>query len=306
MHSSLVKQRIHGFLQWVPDPLYIRLRYRQRLGFWPNFRDPKRFTEKLQWLKLHERNPLMTTLADKIAFKQAITEELGSESVIPLLAWGTAASSLNIRDLPNLPFVLKTNHDSGGTFIVQDPEKLDIGAAKKWLYARLKHRFYAANREWEYKNIEPRWFIEPLLSDSSGNSRLNDYKVHCFNGTPEFIQTIFDRESGANENWFDTDWAPKKIWYFSKERKNIERPAALGQMLSLAGKVAKPFPYVRVDFYLIDNHPYLGEMTFRPYGGFMKWRPDSADYFLGSFLDLNRVHRHGINRSLKKGFPGER
>lgn len=286
-----LKQLAYGGLSWIPDPLYLRFRYRQRLGFSPNLRDPQRFTEKLQWLKLHDRQTVMPEMTDKIKFKSVVEKSIGADYVIPLLACGDRPGDLDKSHLPTIPFVLKTNHDSGGSLIVSEPKRFNIISAKKWLSARLGRSFYLANREWEYKAIKPRWLIEPLLSDSSGNSRLNDYKVHCFNGEPKLIQTIFDRDEYVKENWFDVNWNPQDFWYFSNARKHIERPSALTLILSLARKVAEPFVYARVDFYLIDGHPYLGEITFRPYGGFMKWRPDSADYLLGNYLDLTKSAR---------------
>jgi len=237
----------------------------------------------------------MQNLADKLKFKQRALSELGKEFVIPAITQGTESEEFSLETIPGRPFVLKTNHDSGGTKIVRDPKRIDVEAAQKWLKKRLSRNFFFANREWEYKAIEPMWFTEPLLEDESGNARLNDYKVHCFNGVPRLVQVISDREERVKESWFDIDWTPLDFFYFSKYRKAVKKPRCLDEMLKVAEQLSRPFPYVRVDFYVVESKPILGEMTFRPFGGFMRWHPDSADFVLGAFLDIDTLRHQKSN-----------
>ena len=157
---------------------------------------------------------------------------------------------------------------------------------RQQLARKMNINFYYANLEWEYKNIKPRILIEPLLSDSSGNTMLNDYKIHCFNGKALFIQTIFDRMNTVKEDWFDRDWQAQPFWYFSSRRREVPRPACLDQMLEIAEALAVDFTYVRVDLYEINGRVYFGEFTFRPYGGFMKWNDKKWDSYLGDLLQL--------------------
>lgn len=286
MSKNKLKKLAFRALGVLPDKLYLRIRYRQRIGFWPNLGCPRRFSEKLQWLKLNDRQEVMTKLADKLQFKEIIKIRFGPEYVIPVLALGTSSRELTEDSLPSMPFVLKTNHDSGGVFVVNCPESANISMLKGWLESRLFENAYLANREWEYKNIVPRWFIEPLLSDCSDSARLNDFKIHCFNGRPRLVQTIFDRDLKAKENWFDMSWKSLSFSYFSDERANIPMPVCLDEMHTIAGLLSEPFPYARVDFYVIGDRPVLGEITFRPYGGFMTWSPDNTDFELGDLLRL--------------------
>ena len=188
---------------------------------------------------------MMTLLADKLAFKKFVHEAFGPQYVIPLLSTGVSASEFRGEDIPDYPFVIKTNHDSGSTMLISEPEQIDIGRVRRWLRQKLTWNFYLANREWEYKNIVPAWFTEPLLKDWSENPRLNDYKVHCFNGHPRFIQTIFDRGNSVKENWFDFDWLPVEIRYFSREKARVEQPVCLDEMGQLAGNLSDGFAYAR-------------------------------------------------------------
>lgn len=285
-YRGKINSNLHRCLSYIPDRLYLRLRYRQRVGNWPDLNNPKKFTEKLQWLKLHDRNEALPILADKLQLKAFVKQRIGAQYTIPVLSWGNTADQFTINTPPAAPFVLKTNHDSGSTRVFLNFENLDIRGIQKWLREKLSANFYLANREWEYESISPKWFIEPLLEDDSGNSRLNDFKVHCFHGAPFFIQTIFDRDSKPKENWFDVHWKPVNIYYFSEYKAHVPKPSCLSEILSIAKTLSADFYYVRVDFYIRKGRPLVGEMTFRPYGGFMKWNPDSADYMLGNLLNV--------------------
>jgi hypothetical protein len=288
IREGFLKTSSHRLLAALPDEIYLRLRYWHRLGSWPNLTYPLKFTEKLQWLKLNERTEKMALLADKLSFKKFVHETFGSQYAIPILNTGTRASEFRAEAVPDCPFVIKTNHDSGSTMLIPDQKKIDFGSVRRWIKQRLRRNFYLANREWEYKNIQPAWFTEPLLTDWSENPQLNDFKVHCFHGRPLFVQTIFDRGASVKENWFDFDWQPIEIRYFSREKACVEQPVCLDEMAQLAAKLSDGFAYARVDFYIHNNRPLLGEITFRPYGGFMKWVPDSADMMLGDLLDVRR------------------
>jgi hypothetical protein len=142
------------------------------------------------------------------------------------------------------------------------------------------------NLEWEYKDITPTLFAEEYIDDPSNSGVLRDYKIHCFSGEPQLIQVLSDRWNQIKEDWLSPDWQPVGIWYASEHRSEPERPKELAEMLALARKLAQPFPYVRVDLYVTGDRILVGEFTFRPYGGFMQWKPDQADVEVGRMLTL--------------------
>lgn len=249
--------------------------------------NPRLFTEKIQWLKLNDRRDLYTLCADKYLVRDHVEEKIGSKYLIPLVMMTENYKDIKQDKLPDYPVIVKTTHDSGGTFIVQDKKTFDFKRLQRELTQRLKNNFYYLNREWEYKNIKPRIIVEKLLKDDSGNKQLNDYKIYCFHGKPMFIQTIFDRGVETKEDWYDTNWNLLNVYYFSPIKKNVEKPKVLEELLSVAEKLSQDFPYVRVDLYVVNDQIYFGELTFRPYGGFMKFVPESFDEELGSYLDLN-------------------
>ena len=65
--AKLCGKMMRGTLE--DDERYLKLLYRARIGHPLNLDNPRTFNEKLQWLKLHDRNPLYTTLVDKCDVK---------------------------------------------------------------------------------------------------------------------------------------------------------------------------------------------------------------------------------------------
>ena len=130
-----------GLLNWIPDELYIRIQFRLAMGVWPDLKDPKTFNEKLQWLKLHDRNPLYTTLVDKYAVRRYIAEKIGEEYLIPLVGgpWDRA-EEIDFDALPE-QFVLKCNHDSGGVVVCRDKSSLNIEKTKKFFEQTSSQKF---------------------------------------------------------------------------------------------------------------------------------------------------------------------
>jgi hypothetical protein len=273
----------------LSDKEFIQIKYKEFLAKDVDLENPKLFTEKIQWLKLNDRRNLYTQCADKFSVRAYIEEKLGKEYLIPLVSVTENYKDITQDNLPDYPVIVKTTHDSGGTFIVHDKKTFDFKKLQKELSQRLKQNFYYLNREWEYKNIKPRIIVEELLKDDSGNKQLNDYKIHCFHGKPMFIQTIFDRGKETKEDWYDVDWNLLDVYYFSPLKKHVEKPKVLEELLSVAEKLSQDFPYVRVDLYIANNQIYFGELTFRPYGGFMKFVPESFDLELGNYLFLEKI-----------------
>lgn len=275
----------------LSDKELIEIKYQEFLGKKADLTNPKLFTEKIQWLKLNDRKDLYTQCADKYLVRNYIEEKIGSKYLIPLVFMTKNYKDINEETLPDYPVIVKTTHDSGGTFIIQDKKTFDFKRLQRILAQRLKSNFYYLNREWEYKNIKPRIIVEKLLKDDSGNKQLNDYKIYCFHGKPMFIQTIFDRGVETKEDWYDTNWNLLDVYYYSPIKKHVEKPKVLEELLKVAEKLSQDFPYVRVDLYVVNGQVYFGEMTFRPYGGFMKFVPESFDVELGNYLNLEKIKK---------------
>jgi len=277
---DIIKQRL------LPGSVFIKMKYKKNFGYKLNLKNPQTFTEKIQWLKLNNKDDLLTQCADKLAVRKYIKEKIGEEYLIPLVFYTYNADDIDPEKLPDFPVIIKTNHGSGGVIIVEDKTKCDFKEIRKNLKDALKLNFYYLGREWEYKNIKPCIIVEKLLRDESGNDVLNDYKIHCLNGVPQYIQTIFDRHIEVKENWYDTKWNLLDVYYYSPIKKEIPKPVFLDELLRIAAILSKDFIYVRVDLYSSHNQIYFGELTFRPLAGFMKFKPQEFDKIMGEKLVL--------------------
>ena len=174
------------------------------MGFNLDLRHPRSFNEKLQFLKIYDKNPLYTTLVDKYLVKQWVAEKIGAQYVIPTLGVYDSVDSIDLDALPN-QFVLKCNHDSGSYVICKDKSSFDFQAAKKKLDAALKTNYYWETREWPYKKVKPRIIAEEYKEDASGE--LRDYKVYAVNGRCDYLMLCFDRSKGKPKFlFFDREW----------------------------------------------------------------------------------------------------
>ena len=286
-----------GFYDHLDDRTYLEKLYRAKLGRPLNLEDPQLFSEKLQWLKLYDRNPLYTQLVDKYQVRAYIAEKIGEEYLIPLLGVWDDPDEIDFDALPD-QFVLKCNHNSGtGMCICRDKSKLDIEKVKAELRKGLAENFFLKAREWPYKDVKRKILAECYISDATDagiDKGLDDYRVYCFNGKPRLVYeyqsgilSSNNRPNTVSCDIFDTDWNHMP---FRQKTKNAEfpppPPAALGQMLELSQKLAGAYAFLRVDFYEVNGRIYVGELTFYPGGGFSVFYPEEWDSTLGDWLRL--------------------
>ena len=284
-----------GFFKWIPDEPYLKIQYKAFFGCKLNLDNPKTFNEKIQWLKLHDRNSLYITMSDKFAVKEYIREKLGKDYVIPLIGgpWKNA-DEINFDELPN-QFVLKCTHDSGGLVICRDKNTLDKKAAKKILNKSLSKNYFYWCREWAYKDIKPLIIAEKYMEDSNSSESkmkqcLTDYKFYCFNGKVKYLYVSVGLENHktARISFLTPDWkfAPFNRSDYIPYDKLPEKPHNYSKMIEIAEYLSKGIPFLRVDLFELNKNIYFSEFTFYPCGGFMPVIPNEWDKKLGELLIL--------------------
>ena len=292
-----LKSKIERKLWWIlkmderlkgwDDERYLRLLYRMRIGHPLDLDNPKTFNEKLQWLKLHDRNSLYTTLVDKAEVKPWVAERIGWEHVVPTLGVWDSFDEIDFDSLPER-FVLKCTHDSGGLAICRDRASFDVTAARRKIERSLSRNFYWSGREWPYKDVRPRIIAEEYLDPASGEGDLTDYKVMCFGGQARCEFTCTGRADGdLRVDFFDLEWNRMP---FTRHYPNAdvppEAPSRLKDMVTMAERLAVGLPFVRADFYEVAGEFYFGELTFYPGSGMEEFDPERWDAELGSWLEL--------------------
>ncbi|MCM1325846.1 MAG: glycosyl transferase [Bacteroidales bacterium] len=280
-----------GFWNHLSDEEYLRLKFKNFFGYELDLDNPKTYCEKIQWLKLYNRNPKYTMMVDKYEVKKYVSDLIGAEHVIPLVGAGIYNSYDEI-DFAQLPdqFVLKCTHNSGGFAVCKNKADFNIKAEKKNFDKMLKTNYFLNGREWPYKNVKPRILAEKYI-DTLGNPDSVEYKVTCFDGKVGFI-TICQGPAHvefwkrSNDHFTpDFEWLP---WWVNYEHAKVrpEKPEQWDEMVKLAEKLSKDIPVVRVDFYVIDGKIYFGEFTFFTWSGFMHFQPEEWDRKLGDMIKL--------------------
>lgn len=279
-----------GMCRFVPDEMHLKLLYRGTMGRFPNLENPQTFNEKLQWLKLHDRNPLYTTLVDKYAVKEWATKKIGEKYIVPTYGVWESFRDIDFDSLPD-QFVLKCTHDSGSVAICRNKDSFDYNAACKKLTKGLKKNFYWSSREWPYKHVRPRIIAEKYIELANGADDLPDYKYFCFSGKAKAMFVATNR-FGEGETRFDFYDMRFRHLPFTNGHPNAEyrpaKPKAFDEMRELAEKLSEGIPHVRVDFYESDEGIYFGEMTFSHWGGLVPFEPPEWDERFGKWIELPR------------------
>lgn len=281
----------HGFL---PDELCIRWQYRLFVGRKLNLKHPKRYTEKIQWLKLYYHNPIIPSLVDKITAKEYVSKLIGEEHIVKTYGVWNSFEEIDLNALPDR-FVLKTNHTGGGEGIIlcKDKSKLDIEKAKAILKRCLGLNMYNSTREWPYKTIKPQIVAEQLLETSDG-SGIQDYKFYCFDGIPRVLLIASNRFSTHNYNYLSMDFCPLPIVSCCGEPIDaslLKKPDNFEEMKHIASVLSKGFPHVRVDLYDIENVVFFGELTFFDSSGYDNMSSDAVDVEWGKWITLPKKVR---------------
>ena len=279
-----------GFL--FPDNLYLSLRYRCQVGRWMDWKHPKTFTEKIQWLKVYGFKEEYTRLVDKYAVKEYVAEKIGEEYVIPTIGVWSRVEDISWSELPN-QFVLKTTHGGGGTGVVicSNREHFDRRKAITQLALSMKSNAGRSYREHPYDGVPRKIIAEKYMVDTNSSScDLSDYKFFCFNGAPKYCQVIRNRRTCETIDFYDMEWNHLPFVGLNPIAKNGESPVPKPQkiqlMIEICRKLSVGIPFVRVDLYVINNDIFFGEMTFYPASGMGVFTPKEWDAILGEEITV--------------------
>lgn len=273
-------------LSWLPDSIMLRIQYRIKMGFWPDFNHPKRFTEKLQLYKMKYHNPVMHQCVDKFEVRKYVESKGLGHILNELYGVYDKPEDIDFDGLPD-KFVMKTTTGGGGQNVIVAADKavcnFDGLRAKLALWEGANNLGALAGREWAYKECTPRIVVEKYLE--GGERSLVDYKFFCFNGVPKYIYVVTDRKLGkyAFLGVYDINFNKLPIYRCDERRQenSVQKPKNYDQMVEVARKLSEDFPHVRVDLYNIDGKIYFGELTFYDGSGYFYYDPDEFDFEMG-------------------------
>lgn len=288
MNDNYFLYFIKSILRYLPDSLYLKIKYRFIFGKSLNLKSPTSYNEKLQWLKLYDRRPEYELMADKLQVKALVCKKIGSQHIIPTLGYWNTPEEIEWDALPD-KFVLKTTHGGGneGVIICHNKETFDRQKGISILKHSLKQNLYKVSREWPYKGVKRRILAEQYMEDQYGE--LRDYKFFCFDGIVKALFIATGRQNRAEPffNFFDHNYEPLPI----KQGHPINpvtplKPKTFEQMKQIASKLSEGLPHVRIDLYEVNGSVFFGEYTFYHFGGTVPFEPTEWDDIFGSWLQL--------------------
>lgn len=258
-----------------------KLQHRALHGYWPDFRNPSTFLEYLQHCKYYGLTREMGPLVDKYLVKEYVRNTIGDDHVIPTKAIVRLNEPVPYDILPDR-WIAKSVHAAAWNYL-HFGGSIDRFSFERKISRWLSKNYFDIGGEVNYRYISPKIMFEPLISELDQD--LVDYKIWCFDGAARFVGVHGDRQNTPkgqifNLDWTSTNWIYPDIGDWSIGV--IPKPFDLDQMISVAEKLAAPFPFVRVDLYEVCQKIYFGELTFTPGDGNNIRIPLYEDQLLGA------------------------
>jgi len=286
MIIDYIKKILKNLSSRLSDHQITYLMFLCKNRYLPQLKEPRSFNEKINYIKLYNRNPLREDVADRLKVREYI-EQLSSRCKLPKIYWH--GTNFNIRVWNNLPneFVIKANHGSSMTLIV-DKENYKFHDVYEIVNNWLKQDYSSFLREWIYKNLNKYLIVEEKLQVNGEIPP--DFKFFVLNGEVELVQVDLDRFGNHKRNLYTKDFEllDAKLKYPSTT--NIKKPLGYSKAVEIAEELSVDFDFIRVDLYLVNDKIYFGELTNTPENGFGKFSPKSLDFELGEKMPNKIIH----------------
>ena len=281
------KNRIWLFLRFfIGQELYEKIRAFYNTGYWPDFKNPRTFCEKIMHKKLYRDMDFAIKMSDKYEVREFVKEKIGDHVLNDVYFIGNDLRDVDWETIPE-KFIIKTTHGCGceGNIIVRDRRETSLRNIIKQNDINMSKRFGDYTNEYWYAKIKPRVMIEELLLDEKGRVPL-DYKFLCFHGKCRYIQVNTDRFVHSRRSFYDRDWNYQDFAHRKQRGRVVEEPENLQELLFVAEKLAENFDFVRVDLYVHNGEVRFGELTFAPYSGWEPFSRHEKDQEMGALLNL--------------------
>jgi hypothetical protein len=274
---------------WMPDWRFVNEGVAQLYYWWINGRradlkNPQSFNEKMILSKLSAegRSQARRTITDKEFVKTRVTALIGPGHVVPTLAILRTIGEIDRFEFP-LPCVVKPTHSSQEIMVFEtaQPTRDQRRSLKYWLIKS----YFSANREPNYKGLEHKLIVEPVVGGAFGS--IDDIKVFCFHGRPKLIQIDRGRFRGEHRrDFYDVDgqFLPIEIKYPS-EGAPFDYRAQLHEIVALSRTLSAGFDFLRVDFYISGGEVIVGELTSYPSNCVHDIRPPEADRIVAALFE---------------------
>lgn len=279
-----------GIVKAISKTWYVRYQYKYITHHKLNLKNPVRYTEKLQYLRLkvYPNEPLVSKCAGRSGLREYAKEMGFEDNLIEIYGIFDRFDDIDFDKLPD-QFVMKCTHACAFNYLCYDKSKIDKNALRKKFNKWLGTNYGKKTVELHYSKIKPQIIIEKFMFE---NGKLPiEYKIHVFNGVAKNMYVVTSRGVDIRYNNYYIDWTPFDGSQFNGWKKSdypLTKPSNWDEMVKMAETLAKPFPFVRVDLYSIDGHIYISEMTFTPAKGTLILDDDQCDFEMGEWLDISK------------------
>ncbi len=279
-----IKFKLIYWLRFFLTTSYQKEKFFYAMQYYPSTKKPLTINEMIFKLKMNSPFSYYR-YADKVLVRDHVmyiinTYGLKNLFLPTLLAKSKTPEGLN-ENLPNQDCFIKANHGSGMCFLYEvnknfgQLSNFKLGELKKWL----KIDYSIDTHEHCYKKIDRVLFCEKPLICNDG-SYPDDIKVHCYCGRPAVIQIIRRTSGELERKTFDEYWNEQE--WFQNEVLDIDlKYIPKKDIIDYSEILSQNFPYVRVDFYLVDGKLYFSELTFYPMSATLPLKSYEVDLMLG-------------------------
>ena len=270
---------------------YVKYQYKYITHHRLNLKNPTRYTEKLQYLRLfvYPKDSLVNQCAGRAGVREYVKNKGFSDNLIEIYGVFDKFDDIDFEKLPN-QFAMKCTHACAFNYICKNKEEIDINALRKKFNKWLKTNYGKKTVELHYAPIKPQIIIEKFLIED-GQPLPIEYKIHVFNGKAKSMYVVTSRGVDIRYNNYYIDWTPFDGSQFNGWKKTdypLKKPDNWSDMVKMAEALAEPFPFVRVDLYNINGKIYFSEMTFTPAKGTLILDDDKCDFEMGEWLDISK------------------
>ncbi|WP_104523563.1 ATP-grasp fold amidoligase family protein [Blastococcus atacamensis] len=266
----------------LPLPARRRLLYAVKHRRFPRVRDPRTYTEKINWRILHDRRDLLVRTCDKLAMKEYAAERAGDLVRIPETYWhGVDLRELADVELPSA-WVLKPTQ--GTMRVIFGAGAADVPDLLRRTAGWLDEFNSEVLGEWAYSRAERQFLVEEFIG--APGSSPDDYKIFVFDGEPRLVEVHQGRFTQHVERMYTCDWEPLTVTNRSSLAPVVDRPETLDRMLAAAAALGAGFDFLRVDLYNVDGVVWFGETSPYPSSGLAPFSPRSFDRQLGDWWTL--------------------
>ena len=257
--------------------------YEKAFGKKINWQSPEEFNEKLMYLKVfnYNKNPLVKECTDKYGMRMyALNKGIKEKHLEEIVGIYKSVKEIKIGELPE-KFIIRCTHGEYFNIVCYDKETFNFKEAFAKINKWLKTKYGYDTGEIQYTKIKPQIMITKLTDDY-----IYDYKLYCFYGKPLVILVTSRENEDLKLNFYDYKWNELLLEDKKYHGAKIKAPRYLNDMLGIAKKVSKEFPFVRINFHEENGKTVMDNMVFTPSACLANYYRGAGNSYLSKLLDL--------------------